>query len=99
MSSCTKRATPAASTKATEAATELTASSADSVAGSLGTQRHGVRRVTVGWLDVTLVCDAPVLVPGALDPSAVRQIGVELRVFGETTSAMPAVVYLDAVSD
>jgi hypothetical protein len=51
-----------------------------------------------GWQDVTLVCDAPVLVPDVFDASKVRQIGVELRVFSETTGVSPAVVYLDSVS-
>jgi hypothetical protein len=51
-----------------------------------------------GWQDVTLECDAPVLVPGVFDASQVRQIGVELRVFTETTGVSPAVVYLDSVS-
>ena len=50
------------------------------------------------WQDVTLDCDAPVLVPGVFDPSAVRQIGVELRTFSETTGVSAAVVYVDSVS-
>jgi hypothetical protein len=55
-------------------------------------------RPGAGWQDVTLECDAPVLVPGVFDASKVRQIGVELRVFNETTSVSSAVVYLDSVS-
>jgi hypothetical protein len=51
-----------------------------------------------GWVDVTFDCDAPVLVPNEFDASSVRQLGVELRTFSETTSVSPAVVYLDAVS-
>ncbi len=51
-----------------------------------------------GWVDVTFDCDAPVLVPTEFDASKVRQLGVELRTFTETTQVSPAVVYLDAVS-
>jgi hypothetical protein len=51
-----------------------------------------------GWVDVTFDCDAPVLVPSEFDASQVRQLGVELRTFTETTQVSPAVVYLDAVS-
>jgi len=51
-----------------------------------------------GWQDVTLDCDAPVLVPSTFDATEVRQIGVELRVFTETTNVSSAVVYLDSVS-
>jgi hypothetical protein len=51
-----------------------------------------------GWVDVTFDCEAPVLVPTEFDASSVRQVGVELRTFTETTSVSPAVVYLDAVS-
>jgi hypothetical protein len=50
------------------------------------------------WTDVTLDCDAPVLVPTAFDASQVRQLGVELRTFTETTGATRAVVYLDSVT-
>jgi hypothetical protein len=51
-----------------------------------------------GWVDVTLDCSAPVLVPNEFDPTEVRQIGVELRVFSETTHVSPATVYLDSIS-
>ncbi len=51
-----------------------------------------------GWQEVTLDCDEPILVPNEFDASQVRQIGVELRTFAETTQVSPAVVYLDAVS-
>lgn len=50
-----------------------------------------------GWVDVTLDCDAPILVPEAFDASDVRQIGVELRAFSETTNVSAATVYLDSV--
>jgi hypothetical protein len=51
-----------------------------------------------GWQDVTLECDAPVLIPGDFDAGKIRQIGVELRVFSETTQVSAATVYLDSVS-
>ena len=51
-----------------------------------------------GWVDVTLDCDSPVLVPDEFDASQVRQIGAELRVFNETTNVSRATVYLDSVS-
>jgi hypothetical protein len=50
-----------------------------------------------GWVDVTLDCDAPVLVPTEFDSSSVREIGVELRTFSETTGVSAAVVYLDSI--
>jgi hypothetical protein len=51
-----------------------------------------------GWVEVTLDCDNPVLIPNEFDPSQVRQVGVELRVFSETGNVSAAVVYLDSVS-
>jgi hypothetical protein len=51
-----------------------------------------------GWQDITLECDAPVLIPGTFDAREVRQIGVELRAFSETTNVKAAVVYLDSIS-
>jgi len=51
-----------------------------------------------GWVEVTLDCDAPILVPESFDASEVRQVGVELRTFNETTSVSPATVFMDAVS-
>ncbi|HEY3499538.1 MAG TPA: hypothetical protein VGK73_32835, partial [Polyangiaceae bacterium] len=50
------------------------------------------------WVDLTLDCDHPVLIPNEFDPKEVRQIGVELRTFSETTNVSAAVVYLDSVS-
>lgn len=50
-----------------------------------------------GWADVTLDCDAPVLVPNEFDASSVRELGVELRTFTETRGVSAAVVYLDSV--
>lgn len=50
-----------------------------------------------GWLDVTLDCDDPILVPEEFDPSTVRQVGVELRTFDDTTQVSPAVVYVDSL--
>lgn len=51
-----------------------------------------------GWVDVTLDCDAPILVPDAFDAGSVRQIGVELRAFEETTGVTSAVVYVDSLT-
>jgi hypothetical protein len=51
-----------------------------------------------GWVDVTLDCNAPVLIPNEFDPSEVHQIGVELRTFSETRQVSPAIVYLDSIS-
>jgi hypothetical protein len=51
-----------------------------------------------GWVDVTLDCDEPILVPDEFDASEVRQIGVELRTFNETTSVSSATIYLDSLS-
>src|SRR5690606_26947532 len=39
-----------------------------------------------GWVEVTLDCDAPILVPESFSASEVRQVGVELRTFNETTN-------------
>lgn len=49
------------------------------------------------WMDVTLVGDAPILVPNEFDASDVRQIGFELRTFTETTQVSEAVIYIDSV--
>jgi hypothetical protein len=48
---------------------------------------------------VTLNFDAPVLTPSpdTYDPSKVRQVGVELRTFNDTTGVSSATVYLDSV--
>lgn len=51
-----------------------------------------------GWMDVTLVGDAPILVPNEFDASDVRQIGFELRTFTETTQVSKAAVYIDSVT-
>src|SRR5690606_32659050 len=51
-----------------------------------------------GWVDVTLDCDAPILVPDSFDATEVRQVGVELRTFNETTGATEAIVFVDAIS-
>lgn len=51
-----------------------------------------------GWTDVTLVADAPILVPTEFDASDVRQVGFELRTFTETTQVSRAVVYIDSVT-
>jgi hypothetical protein len=50
------------------------------------------------WMDVTLVGDAPILVPNGFDASDVRQIGFELRTFTETTQVSKATVYIDSVT-
>lgn len=51
-----------------------------------------------GWVEVTLNLDSPILVPTEFTPSQVRQIGVELRTFTDTTNVSRAVLYLDSVS-
>jgi hypothetical protein len=50
-----------------------------------------------GWAEVGLDGDAPILVPDEFDASDVRQIGVELRAFNETTNVSGAVVFLDSL--
>jgi hypothetical protein len=35
--------------------------------------------------------------PGAFDATQVRQLGIELRSFNETTGVSPAIAYLDSV--
>lgn len=51
------------------------------------------------WVDLTLSLDHPTLQPnpGTFDASSVRQIGVEVRCFNETSQVSAAVMYLDSI--
>lgn len=51
-----------------------------------------------GWQDISLVADAPILVPTEFDGSQVRQIGFELRTFSDTTQVSKAVIYVDSIT-
>ncbi len=53
-----------------------------------------------GWVEFIIDMDDPELVfeTEEYDPTEVRQIGLELRTFGQTTEALAATVYVDSIT-